>query len=54
MDVAILGTMIPILGILAGIVIPIAVFIWQYYDANGTLISTGRDTDGDGKVDERN
>ena len=33
MDVAILGTMIPILGILAGIIIPIAVFIWQYYDA---------------------
>ena len=33
MDVAILGTMIPILGILAGIIIPIAAFIWQYYDA---------------------
>ena len=33
MDVAIIGTMIPILGILAGIIIPIAVFIWQYYDA---------------------
>ncbi len=27
---------------------------WQYYDANGALISTGRDNDGDGKVDERN
>jgi hypothetical protein len=26
---------IPILGILAGIIIPIAVFIWQYYDAKG-------------------
>ena len=23
---------IPILGILAGIIIPISVFIWQYYD----------------------
>jgi len=26
---------IPILGILTGIILPIAVFIWQYYDAKG-------------------
>ena len=26
---------IPILGISAGIIIPIAVFIWQYYDEKG-------------------
>lgn len=26
---------IPILGILAGIIIPVSVFIWQYYDAKG-------------------
>ena len=26
---------IPILGMLTGIIIPIAVFIWQYYDAKG-------------------
>ena len=28
-------TLIPVLGILTGIIIPIAVFIWQYYDAKG-------------------
>ena len=27
---------IPILGISAGIIIPIAVFVWQYYDEKGT------------------
>ncbi len=27
---------------------------WQYYDANGTLLKTGKDTDGDGEVDVRN
>ena len=26
---------IPILGMLIGIILPIAVFIWQYYDAKG-------------------
>lgn len=26
---------IPIIGMLTGIIIPIAVFIWQYYDAKG-------------------
>jgi hypothetical protein len=26
---------IPILGMLTGIILPIAVFIWQYYDAKG-------------------
>jgi hypothetical protein len=26
---------IPILGILAGIIIPLSVFIWQYYDEKG-------------------
>ena len=26
---------IPVLGILTGIIIPVAVFIWQYYDAKG-------------------
>lgn len=27
---------------------------WQYFDANGTLLKTGKDTDGDGEVDVRN
>jgi len=26
---------VPILGMLTGIILPIAVFIWQYYDAKG-------------------
>ena len=33
MDVAIIGSMVPILGILAGIIIPVSVFVWQYFDA---------------------
>ena len=28
-------TVIPILGILVGTLIPVAVFIWMYYDAKG-------------------
>ena len=35
MDLEQITLVIPILGILAGIIIPIAVFIWQYYDAKG-------------------
>ena len=27
--------LIPILGILSGIIIPVAVFIWLYFDAKG-------------------
>jgi Domain of unknown function (DUF6249) len=30
-----LELIIPILGILSGIIVPIAVFIWQYHDAKG-------------------
>lgn len=29
------GTIIPILGMLTGIIIPVAVFVWLYYDAKG-------------------
>lgn len=29
------GTIIPILGMLTGIIIPVAAFIWLYYDAKG-------------------
>ena len=28
-------SLIPILGILTGIIIPVSVFVWLYYDANG-------------------
>ncbi len=30
-----LELIIPILGMLTGIILPVAVFIWQYYDAKG-------------------
>ena len=33
---------IPILGIITGIIIPIAVFIWLYYDAKGYFESTSK------------
>lgn len=33
MDVTTIETMIPIFGILVAIIIPIAVFLWQYHDA---------------------
>jgi hypothetical protein len=29
------GTIIPIFGMLTGIIIPVAVFVWLYYDAKG-------------------
>ena len=28
-------SLIPILGILTGIIIPVSVFVWLYYDAKG-------------------
>ena len=33
-----LEAIIPILGMLTGIIIPVAVFIWQYYDAKGKRV----------------
>ena len=46
---------IPILGILAGIIIPISVFIWQYYDAKGkreTVLEISKHLDDPSKLEE--
>lgn len=46
---------IPILGILTGIIIPIAVFIWQYYDAKGkrdAVVEIAKHLDDPSKVEE--
>ena len=37
MDVAIITSIVPILGILAGIIIPVSVFVWQYFDAKNEI-----------------
>jgi len=47
--------LIPIFGILAGIIIPVAVFIWQYYDAKGTretVLEISKNLDDASKVEE--
>ena len=46
---------IPILGISAGIIIPIAVFIWQYYDEKGkrsAIIEIAKHLGDPSRVDE--
>ena len=46
---------IPILGISAGIIIPIAVFIWQYYDEKGkrsAVIEIAKHLGDSSRVDE--
>lgn len=48
-------TIIPILGMLTGIIIPIAVFIWQYKDAKGkreAAIEISKNLDDPSKVQE--
>ena len=47
--------LIPILGILAGIIIPVAVFIWQYYENKGkreTILNISKHLDDPSKLDE--
>ena len=47
--------LIPILGILAGIIIPISVFIWLYYDAKNkqkTILEISKNLDDPSKVEE--
>ena len=47
--------LIPILGILAGIIIPISVFIWLYYDAKNkqkTMLEISKNLDDPSKVEE--
>ena len=47
--------LIPILGILAGIIITISVFIWLYYDAKNkqkTILEISKNLDDPSKVEE--
>lgn len=47
--------LIPILGILAGIIIPLAVFVWQYYENKGkreTILEISKTLDDPSKLDE--
>ena len=46
---------IPILAIITGIIIPLAVFIWQYYDAKGkreTVLEISKHLDDPSKLEE--
>lgn len=46
---------IPIFGMLTGIIIPIAVFIWQYYDAKGkrdAAVEIAKHLDNSSKLEE--
>ena len=48
-------TLIPILGILAGIIIPVSVFIWLYYEGKGkreTVLEIAKHMDDPSKVEE--
>jgi len=47
--------LIPILGILTGIIIPVAVFIWQYYEGKGkreTVLEIAKHLDDPSKVEK--
>jgi hypothetical protein len=47
--------LIPILGILTGIIIPVSVFIWQYYEGKGkreTVLEIAKIMDDPSKVEE--
>ena len=47
--------LIPVLGILAGIIIPISVFIWLYFDAKNkqkTILEISKNLDDPSKVEE--
>ncbi len=47
--------LIPIFGILSGIIIPVAVFVWQYKDAKGkreTVLEISKNLDDPTKVEE--
>ena len=48
-------TLIPILGILSGIIIPVSVFIWLYYEGKGkreTVLEIAKHMDDPSKVEE--
>ena len=50
-----MGDLIPILGILTGIIVPIAVFVWLYHDAKHkrqTVLEIAKHIDDPEKLDE--
>ena len=50
-----MATLIPILGILTGIIIPVSVFIWLYYEGKGkreTALEIAKHMDDPSKVEE--
>ena len=50
-----MDTIIPILGIAAGIIIPLAVFIWQYLEGKGkrkTILEISRNLDNPDKLEQ--
>jgi len=50
-----IGLLIPIFGILAGIIIPVSVFIWLYYDEKGkreTVLEIAKHLDNPTKLEE--
>ncbi len=49
------GTIIPVVGIISGICVPIAAFIWLYYDAKGkreTVLEISKHLDDPAKLEE--
>ena len=50
-----MDSLIPILGILTGIIIPLAVFVWLYFDAKNkreTIVEISKNIDDPSKVQE--
>ena len=50
-----MNTIVPILGILTGIIIPLAVFIWLYFEGKGkreTILEIAKNIDDPSKVKE--
>ena len=55
MDVEVIGALIPILGIVIGAIIPIAAFIWLYFeskDKNKTILEISKNIDDPSKVED--
>lgn len=53
--VPVLGVLLPILGILSGIIIPVSVFIWLYHDGKNkreTVLEIAKHLDDPSKVEE--
>ena len=55
MDVAVIGALIPILGIAIGAIIPIAAFIWLYFeskDKNKTILEISKNLEDPSKIED--